>query len=77
MVGKAAMLIKSKNEEGALPLGRVTNSLIDAFDEVFSRSNWRRWVEGLIRAAFRVEVGELWKISGCCIGVKLFKRLIG
>ena len=39
MVGKAAMLIKSKNEEGVLPLRRVTNSLIDALDEFFSVGN--------------------------------------
>lgn len=45
MVGKATMLIKGKNEEGFLPLRRVTNSLIDALDEVFSRGNWGRWVE--------------------------------
>jgi len=76
MVGKATMLIKSKNEEGVLPLRRVTNSLIDILDEFFSRGDWGRWVERLKVAAFRINVAELWESSGCSILVKLFKRLL-
>jgi len=76
MVGKAAMLIESKNEEGVFPLRRVTNSFIDALDEDFSLGNWGRWVERLNRAAFRINVGEIREFSGFRIIVKLRKRLL-
>jgi hypothetical protein len=70
------MLIKSKNEEGVLPLRTVTNSLIDVLDELLSLRNRGRRVERLNRAAFRINVGEAWERSGCGILVKLFKRLL-
>lgn len=77
MVGKATVFIKSKNEEGVLPLRRVANSFINTLDKAFPSGNWGHRMERLIRAAFRVKVSELWEFSGFRICVKLLKRLLG
>ena len=60
VVAETAVLVEGQDEEGFFPLGGVADGFIDAFDEVLAQGDGRRWVEGLVGAAFRVDVCELW-----------------
>ncbi len=74
MIAEASVLVKGKDEECLVPLWGVADSFVDALDEILTEGDWRRRMEGLVRAALRVDVGELWQFPSACIGVELIER---
>jgi len=73
MVSKSAVLVERQDEESRLPLRRVSDCFVNTLDEVLAESDWRRWVEGLVAAAFGVDVCELRESSCRSVCIELIK----
>lgn len=67
MVREPAVLVKGQDEESLVPLRGRAERLVDALDPALAHIDGRRRVEGHVRAAFRVDPGELGQ--GACFGV--------
>ena len=74
MVSEATMFVEGEDEKRFFPLWGVTYRLVDTLDEVLSQGDWRRRMEGLIRAALWVDICELRQLASLGIGVKLVQR---
>lgn len=69
------MLVKSEDEQGGIPLRRVTDCFVDTLDKSLTQINWGWRMEGLIIATFRVDIGEGRECSCFSILVELLERL--
>jgi hypothetical protein len=75
MVGESAVLVKGDDEQGVLPLRRVADGFVDLIDEFLALADGRGRVEGLVRAALRVDPGELRQGARCGVRVELSEWL--
>lgn len=75
MVAETAVLVEGEDEESLVPVGGVSYGLVNALDEVLTKSDWGGRMEGLVVAAFRVNICELGQGSSLCVGIEIIKRL--
>ncbi len=75
VVTETTVFVKSEDEEGFFPLRGGTQGLVDFLDKGLALGDGRGWVEGLIGAAFGIDVCKLGQFAGSGVGVELGEGL--
>ncbi len=75
MIGETTVLVESQDKEGLIPLRRIANRFVDAFDKLLAFIDGRSRMERLIAAALRIYPGELRKFARRGVGIELLEGL--
>ncbi len=75
MVCESTVLVESQDKKSLIPLRRVANRFIYAFDELLALINGGSGMERLIAAALGIDPSELRQLAGSSVGIELLERL--
>ena len=75
MICESTVLVESQDKKSLIPLRRVANRFVDAFDKLLALVNGRSGMERLVAAALGINPSELRQLAGSSVGIELLEGL--